>query len=172
MDITDEQKEQILREIPDDQKEIVQEILKRKGGSGVLYFPPPPPGKKCPKYRFHHENEEEGKSVVTMISTCTDKERLKFCDPSKITKEGKLKCSGITVEQVKAKMKEREEALEQYSEMKQRMESLIQRDEVIVNHAKQLEEENKKLRTEVEDYKALTEERLNKLASLVKQLMA
>lgn len=52
------------------------------------------------------------------------------------------------------------------------VDTLVKRDEVIVHHAKQLEEENKKLRTELEDYKALTDERLNKLASLVKQLMA
>jgi hypothetical protein len=60
-----------------------------------------------------------------------------------------------------------QEQQKQIDTLQQTVDTLVERDKVIVDHAKQLEQENKKLRAELEDYKMKTEERFNKLASLI-----
>lgn len=166
----EELRKSVMRD-PPKLEESTEEILKKKSEQkpkcNVVYHKP----KKCDKYRFHHENEVEGVSVFTAIADCTDEQRLKFCEPDKITKEGKLIQSGITVEEIKQKIREREEMAEQYPYLKKQMEVILQRDEKIVEHAKKLEKENESLRNEFDTYKDKTEERFNKLATLVAQLM-
>jgi len=156
------EEEEILSTIPDDHKEIVKTILKRKGGAGVLYSPPPPPGKRCPTYRFHQDDDEEGVSKTICIAKCTNEERKKYCDPSKITKKGELIPPEITVDQIKAKMKEREEAPAKVVEQQKTIATLQ-------NTINSLVERDKE--TAFNEYKELTETRLNKMASLIQQLI-
>lgn len=53
----------------------------------------------------------------------------------------------------------------------EKLDALIARDEVIVEHARQLEEDLKTTKEAFESYKTQTEARLNKLASLIQQLI-
>jgi hypothetical protein len=64
-----------------------------------------------------------------------------------------------------------QEQQKQIDALQNTVDTLVERDKVIVDHAKQLEEKTNALQTEFDEYKTLTEERLNKLASLLKQLM-
>lgn len=111
-------------------------------------------------YPFYHPDEEEGKSVCTAILDLCDEDRIKFCDKTQLNKEGKYRIPKVTTEMIKAKIKEREEAPEI---VKQQQEII----KTIVEHAREKEKELNTIKSEFEAYKALTEERFNKLASLL-----
>jgi len=121
-------------------------------------------------YPFYHPDEEEGKSICTAILDLSNEDRVKYCDKTQLNKEGKYRTPKVTADMIKTKIKEREDAPEVIKQQAKIIATLVDRDEKIVQHAKEKEEELIAMKSEFDAYKAVTEARFNKLATLIEQL--
>jgi len=118
------------------------------------------------------EHRHEIKSVVHIIDKdCKGEEHI-YCDKSQRDAEGKFRRPKKLMEAERRGFKgvmEMDLADKKDADDKERKdkEALVQRSVILENHARELEKQLADSIKSLEDYKALTEERFNKLVALI-----
>lgn len=114
------------------------------------------------------------KPIIHIIDRdCKGEEHL-FCDKSQRNAEGKFRRPKKLIEAERRGFKsvaEMDMADKKESDEKERKdkEALIQRSVILENHARELEKQLADTVKSMEDYKALTEDRFNKLVALIQK---
>lgn len=111
------------------------------------------------KYPFYHKEDEEKKSGTSFVLDLPPEKRRCFCDPTQLNEKGEYRYPKITAEMIKAKMKERENIVEENQKLKTTM-------EIVVEHAREQEGKLDAITAEFAAYRKLTEERFEKLTQM------